>query len=169
MKYSLIAAVSANNAIGLNNELLFKNKEDMKFFRNTTINNIVIMGRKTFESIGKPLDRRFNIVVTSDTIKEHSYENLMFVNSIEEAFEFASYVKDMEGLKYHGVYVIGGGSLYEQTIKDASGIVLSKFKEETPEADTFFPKIDEDVFIGCDLISDNEEFSIVYYFNPLKI
>ena len=103
---SLIAAVGKNNELGLDNHLIFNIPGDLKFFRNTTIGKTVIMGRKTYESIGKPLPKRINIVV-SNSLKET--DGITIINSFEEVLE--KYLNSEEE-----VFIIGGESLYNYFI-----------------------------------------------------
>ena len=108
METIIIVAVSENDAIGKDNKLLFHLKEDMQNFKRLTTSNVVIMGRKTYESIGKPLKDRINIVISRSDNKDE--ENLIWVHSLEEAMKKAKeYEKD--------IYIIGGGSIYKEALK----------------------------------------------------
>lgn len=148
---NIIVAISANYGIGLNNKLLFSSKEDMKFFKEKTINNIVIMGRKTFESIGgKPLPKRFNIVIT----KQFS-EYELYCNSVEEAITLS---KKLHPEKE--IFIIGGGQIYNYCLENnlVDKIYCNKFFEEK-ESDTFFPKLNKDIWNKTvDKISNDKQF-----------
>ncbi len=133
-KISLIAALSENRAIGKNNKLIFRIPEDLKRFKEATSNHPVIMGRKTFESIGRPLPNRTNIIVTRD--KNYKAEDCIIVHSLEEAFGVAKTNETKE------IFVIGGGQIYEQAIKFANKLYLT-LVEGSYEADTFFPDYSE--------------------------
>lgn len=135
METIIIVAVSENDAIGKDNKLLFHLKEDMQNFKRLTTNNIVVMGRKTYESIGKPLKDRINIVISRSDNKDE--ENLIWVHSLEEAIKKAKeYEKD--------IYIIGGGSIYKEALKKdiVDKIYLTRINKRVNDADTFFPRLD---------------------------
>lgn len=150
METIIIVAVSENDAIGKDNKLLFHLKEDMQNFKRLTTNNVVIMGRKTYESIGKPLKDRINIVISRSDNKDE--ENLIWVHSLEEAIKKAKeYEKD--------IYIIGGGSIYKEALeKDiVDKIYLTRIKKRVNDADTFFPRLDYyDKWIVYNVESYNE-------------
>lgn len=137
MKIKIIVAVTENNAIGRNGELLFHFKEDLKNFKKLTTNNIVLMGRKTFESIGKPLPNRINIVLTKNA--HNIGTDIICKKSLEEALQYA---KDISNEK--DLYIIGGGQLYKEALqKDiVDEVILTRIKAKVEDADTFFPKLD---------------------------
>lgn len=131
MKISMIAAIaSGNKALGKNNELIYKISEDLQRFKKITSDHIVIMGRKTFESIGKALPNRINIVVTSNPA--FSGENVVVTHSLDEALRLAELKGESE------VFIIGGGQIYEEAIGKADKLYLT-IVEGSPDADTFFP------------------------------
>jgi len=131
MIISLIVAVSENNGIGKDNQLLWHLPKDLKFFKNTTWAMPVIMGRKTFESLaGKALPGRLNIVITRQ--KDWKADSVAVVDSLENAYELAAKAD------YKEAFVIGGGEIYAQAMKDADQIYLTRV-EAQPEADIFFP------------------------------
>jgi len=132
MKLGIIVAAAKNNAIGKDNKMLWHLPDDFKFFKKTTMGCPMIMGRKTFESIGKPLPGRLSVIVTRN--KDYAYEGCEVVNSLEEALEL---LKDKEK-----VFVIGGGEIYQQAMPLADELYITKV-EVAPEADTFFPEVDE--------------------------
>lgn len=135
METIIIVAVSENDAIGKDNKLLFHLKEDMRNFKRLTTSNVVIMGRKTYESIGKPLKDRINIIVSRSDNKDEG--KLIWVHSLEEAMKKAKeYEKD--------IYIIGGGSIYKEALeKDiVDKIYLTRIKKRVNDADTFFPRLD---------------------------
>ncbi len=126
----MIAAIGQNRELGLNNQLLWDIPKDMKFFRETTKWHPVIMWRKTFESIGRLLPKRTNIIITRNT--EYKVEWAIIVNSLEEAIKI--WEKENEE-----IFIIGWAQIYNLWIKIADKLYLTlvewKFK-----ADTFFPK-----------------------------
>ncbi len=135
MLISLIVAASTNNAIGKNNELLWKLPNDMKFFKQTTWAMPVVMGRKTFESLkGKPLNGRLNIVVTRN--RNYEAAGVEVVGSIEEAIAVAK-VND-----YKELFVIGGGEIYAAAMQQAQQLYLTRV-EVVIEGDTYFSAIED--------------------------
>jgi len=134
---SLIAAVSQDWAIGKDGDLLFSIKEDMKFFRQTTMDNVVIMGRKTLESFPgqKPLKNRVNIVLTRN--KNYSAEGAVVVTTLDELFaELEKYPK-----KEH--IVIGGGEIYSLLMPYCTKAYITKV-DAKKEADTYLENLDMD-------------------------
>ncbi len=127
---SLIAAAADNNAIGKNNQLLWSLPADLKHFRETTSGRTVIMGRKTFESIGRPLPNRRNIVVTRQA--DYSPEGVEVAHSLEEAIGLIGGQDE--------AFVIGGAELYRQALPLADRVYLTRVKGEF-EADAFFPEL----------------------------
>lgn len=149
---TLIAAVALNDMIGKDNDLLWKIKEDMRHFKQTTLGHIVIMGRKTFESLGKvPLPGRINLVVSASyaetpvdippIIKPDT--SLLVYKDINSALEAAELLVQTHANKE--IFIIGGGQIYEQTISIADRLVISRV-QETIEGDVMFPKIDPKMF-----------------------
>ena len=147
---SLIAAVGKNNELGLDNHLIFNMPGDLKFFRNTTLGKTVIMGRKTYESIGKPLPKRINIVV-SNSLKET--DGITIINSFEEVLE--KYLNSEEE-----VFIIGGESLYNYFINYAQNIYLTKVYANAV-ADKYFPSFDENNY-NQTLLGENKENNLEY-------
>lgn len=137
MKVSLIVAVAENNVIGKDNDLIWHLPNDMKFFKETTQNHHVIMGRKNFESIPerfRPLPNRTNVIITRQ--KNYKAEGCIIVNSIEEALEIAKSNEDNEP------FIIGGGQIYKLAL-DANlvdKIYLTKVHQKF-DGDTFFPNL----------------------------
>jgi len=132
MVISLVVAAAENNAIGKDNRLLWRLPNDMKFFKNTTWAMPVIMGRKTFESMGKPLSGRTNIVITRQ--QDWSAEGAIAVPSPEQALQAAADTDAKEA------FVIGGGEIYRQTLPMARRVYLTRV-HTTIEGDTFFPEL----------------------------
>lgn len=147
---SLIAAVGKNNELGLDNHLIFNIPGDLKFFRNTTLGKTVVMGRKTYESIGKPLPKRINIVV-SNSLKET--DGVTIINSFEEVLE--KYLNSEEE-----VFIIGGESLYNYFINYAQNIYLTKVYANAV-ADKYFPSFDESNYEQT-LLGENKENNLEY-------
>ena len=132
---SIVVAAAENNAIGKDNEMLWTLPNDMKFFKNITWGTAAIMGRKTFESLGKPLAGRINIIVTRQA--GWKVEDAIVVNSIEEAIQKAAEVN------YKAISIIGGAEIYKQSIALTDRIYITRVHHSFPHADAFFPVIDE--------------------------
>ena len=130
MTISLIVAASENNAIGKNNQLLWHLPNDLRYFKNTTWGMPVIMGRKTFESVNKPLPGRINIVITRQP--NWKANQVITAASLDEALQQAAATHCKE------VFVIGGGEIYQQALTLAQFVYLTRV-HAVVEADTFFP------------------------------
>lgn len=130
MNISLVVAAATNNAIGKDGKMPWHLPADMKHFKNITWGMPVVMGRKTFESLGKPLSGRKNIVITRQT--GWKANGAIGVQSIEDAFFVAQQADVNE------IMVIGGGEIYKTLFDKAKRIYLTRVEAE-PEADTFFP------------------------------
>ena len=163
---SLIVAVAQNNAIGRNNELLWHISEDLKYFKSTTTGHPVIMGRKTYESIGRPLPGRRNIVLTRGTleippVKNPQTTSMEVVNSLDEVYAIAQGEEEF--------FVMGGGMLYNETFGKADFLYLTRIYAIAEDADTFFPEVDEkewDVVRESQLLHDEEndiDFKFIVY------
>ena len=159
---NLIVAVDRNWGIGYKNKLLISIPEDMKFFRETTTGNVVVMGKNTLLSFpnGKPLKNRENIVITHD--KSFKAEGATVVNSIEEALE------KIKKYNTEDVYVIGGGSIYEQMLPyvDTAYVTYIDFAYQS---DTRIPNLDESK--EWRLSEESEEqtyFDVEYYFRKYE-
>jgi len=129
---SLIAAIGRNNELGKDNTLLWHLPADMKHFKDTTALHAVIMGRKTFESIGKPLPNRKNIVITRDV--NYKQVGVEIVHSLAEAL-------DLFPDQNEEIFIIGGAELYKQTMPIADKLYITYINAEDDEADSFFPEI----------------------------
>lgn len=129
-KISIIAAIGKNRELGLNNELLWSIPNDLKHFQKLTTGHAIIMGQKTYESIGKPLPNRLNVVLSKD--KDLEIADVAVCNSIDEAIDIAHDYSDE-------IFIIGGGSIYAQFIGKADKLYLTLVDAEF-EADVFFPE-----------------------------
>ena len=120
-----------DNGIGADNQLLWHLPKDLKYFKETTTDHPIIMGRKTYESIGKPLPNRTNIVVSKR--KDWFEEGILIVGSVKEALKFAKKMNE-------NIFIIGGGNIYEQTIDLADKLQVTLVKTQS-KAEVFFTKI----------------------------
>src|SRR5690606_5122657 len=128
---SIIVAVSANNAIGKNNQLLWHLPADLKHFKNITSGHTIIMGRKTYESIGKPLPHRRNIVITRQP--QLQLAGVEIVHSLDEALALCQNEAE--------VFVIGGAEIYRQALPLCQRIYLTRVHKHF-DGDAFFPELD---------------------------
>ena len=127
---SIIVAVAENNVIGKDNKLIWHLPKDLKHFKETTTGHFIIMGRKTFESNGRPLPNRTNVIITKD--KNYQVEGCIIVHSLKEALHLAKGETE--------IFIIGGGEIYKQAMPIAEKIYLTKVNQFF-EGDTFFPEI----------------------------
>jgi dihydrofolate reductase len=131
MTISIIVAVAENQVIGYNNQLLWRLKEDLQRFKGLTMGHHIIMGRKTYESVGRPLPGRTNVIITRN--KDFKADGCLMVGSLDEAIKVAN--SDSE------VFIIGGGEIYNQSLPIADKIYLTRVHASFP-GDTFFPELD---------------------------
>jgi dihydrofolate reductase len=134
MTITLLVAAAENNAIGKNNQLLWSLPNDMKFFKNTTWGMAVVMGRKTYESVDKPLPGRFNIVITRQP--DWKAAGVIVAADLNDALKKAAETN------CNDIFVIGGGEIYKQAMEIADKILITRVHANF-DADTFFPEIDE--------------------------
>ena len=137
MKLSIIACVGKNLELGKNNDLIFHIKEDMKYFKEVTLNHIVVMGRKTFESLPTLLKDRKNVVITRSN-------NIDLPDEVERYYsieEFMEHYKDYN----EEIFVIGGASIYRQFLDYCDKIYLTEVDKET-DADVYFPEFDKNLY-----------------------
>jgi dihydrofolate reductase len=164
VKTALICAVARNRVIGRDNQLLWRLKSDLRHFRDLTTGKPVIMGRKTHESIGRPLPNRDNIVVTRD--RTFSAQGIEVANGLDYAFRLAKSHAERRGVGE--IMVAGGGDIYAQTIAAADALYLTEVDLE-PEGDAWFPEIDRAVWKEASRQAhpkgpdDEAAFSFVHY------
>ena len=156
MRIAMIAAMTNNRVIGKDNKMPWHLPEDLKHFKAMTLGKPVVMGRKTFESIGRPLPGRHNIVITRQA--DYQPDGVSCVNSFEAAKEL---VKDCDEL-----VVIGGGQLYKEILPVADTLYLT-FIELTVDGDTFFPEWDDGSWKLTEKVVEINESQLQYSFNTL--
>lgn len=145
MIISLVVAAAENNAIGKDNQLLWHLPNDLKFFKNLTWGMVVIMGRKTFEAVNKPLPGRINIVITRQS--GWAAEGTITATDLKDALEKATTTNCKE------IFVIGGGEIYKQSMPIANKIYITRVHTAL-DGDTFFPETDEAAW----KLTSNEDF-----------
>lgn len=130
---NIIVAMDKNRVIGTNNDLPWKLSEDLKYFKNVTSNSIVVMGRKTYDSIGKPLPNRTNIVLTKDTsLKIYGVEIChSVIDIVKRSYEYIN----------EDIYIIGGSEIYKAFLPYTNKLYITMINEEV-EGDTFFPEFE---------------------------
>lgn len=160
MKISLIVAMAQNRVIGKDNKMPWHLSADLKRFRAITMNRPILMGRKTFESIGKPLDGRENLILS----KQENYQpqGCHVFQSLESALESAKTFGDE-------LFIIGGATLYEMTLPLAQRLYLTQIQTEF-DGDTFFPEWDLNDWneIACEQIDNDEKVDFSYRFLTLE-
>jgi dihydrofolate reductase len=186
MEKCIIVAIADNNAIGKDNALLWHISEDLKFFKRTTTGCPVIMGRKTFESIGRPLPKRTNIVISRGFTAP---EGVIVVPSLSEAYnaiiqDLSCHSESVSSCHSEPVtschselveespsrcFIIGGGQIYAQAITDADRLIVTHVHTIIEDADTFFPEIDPSIWQveeRSEMLHDDEsgfDFEFVTY------
>jgi len=138
MLISIVVAVSENGVIGKDNQLLWRLPDDLKRFKKLTLGHPIIMGRKTFDSIGKPLPGRTSIVITRN--RNFSMEDVIVVHNIEEAIEEAAKLETEE------TFIIGGGELYSSTLAIADRLYVTEVNTII-SGDTYFNITNPDQWI----------------------
>jgi dihydrofolate reductase len=159
MKISLIVAMASNRAIGLNNQMPWHLSADLKKFKKITMGAPILMGRKTYESIGRPLPGRTNIIISRNP--SYSQPDCLVFNDIEKALESC---RDAEE-----IFVIGGSDLYKSMLPVADTLYLTQIHQEFP-GDTFFPEIDAEQWIEVERedIQDDPDVDFSYSFLKLE-
>lgn len=156
---SIIVAIAKNGVIGDKNTLLWHLREDMIHFRTITSGHPVVMGRKTYDSIGRPLPKRTNVVITRDT--ELQIEGCTMAHSLTEAVEMFDSSEE--------VFIIGGAQIYSQAMPIADRVYLTIIDKEY-EGDSSFPEIDYNSWrqISCEKFERGEEFEYPFSFITLE-
>ncbi len=146
--YQAIAAMSENRVIGRGNQIPWHLPEDFKWFKQMTTGQVVVMGRKTFESIGRPLPNRTTIILSRSNFQ---VEGVQTVGSLDQ-------IPASEDRK---IFICGGAQIYEQTLSECSDLYLTVVKR-TVDGDAFFPPF-EAAFELADIVRDTDEFKILHY------
>jgi dihydrofolate reductase len=133
-RISIIAAVGKNRELGKNNELIWRISPDLKRVKELTTGHPIIMGRKTFDSIGRPLPNRTNIVISRAQV---CIEGCLVFDTLEKGIEAAKAIDTKE------IFIFGGASIYEEALPFTDRLYLTVIDAEDPEADTYFPDYSE--------------------------
>jgi len=145
IKIAMIAAVGSNGVIGAGNAMPWRLPSDFAHFKRTTMGKPLIMGRKTFESIGKALPGRINIVVTRQ--KGYQPDGVLVIDSLDAAIDHARTIAETEGVDE--VFIGGGGELYREAMPMADRLYITEV-DLAPQGDTVFPSIDHSVWVVVD-------------------
>ncbi len=159
MIVSIVVAIAQNNAIGKNNQLLWHLPADLKHFKQITSGHTIIMGRKTYDSIGRPLPNRRNIVITRNT--DLAIEGAEVVTNLDDALALCDQEDE--------VFIVGGAQIYEHALAKTNRIHLTTV-HETYDADTFFPEIDKKDWkvINSEDHGPDEKNAVAYTFSTLE-
>lgn len=159
MTISLIVARAKDNAIGKDNDLLWKIKDDLRLFKRTTAGHVVIHGRKSFESIGFPLPNRSNIIITRN--KDYKEESAFVTNSLEEAIALGQKLEMNDE-----IFILGGAEIYRQSLDLVDRMYLSEVKAEFPDADAYFPELNLKDWnqVKCDTYEQSEANEFAFDF-----
>ena len=152
---NIIAAIGKNNELGLNNDLIWHLPNDLKYFKETTLNQTIVMGYNTFVSLGRVLPNRKHIVLSYQKIKLP--DCVIQFNNIDDLL---NYIKDKD------VFIIGGASLYNLFIDKADRLYLTEI-DDSHEADVYFPQFDKNLF-DKEIIGSNNDNGISYQFTLYK-
>ena len=150
----IIAAIGPNNELGKNNDLIWKIPEDMKFFRQSTINKTVVMGINTFRSLPKMLPNRKHIVLTHQTLKEN--DDLIVFDNLEELLEYLETIET-------DIMIIGGAKIYEEFLPHADIMLLTEIEKQNNDilADRYFPEFDREEW-NSELLGEYSDENIKY-------
>ena len=161
MLISIIAAMGRNHAIGYKNTLPWRLPTDLQRFKQLTLGHHILMGRKTFESIGRPLPGRTSIIITRQ--KDFQVKGCLITHSLDAAIELAKSRGEQEA------FIIGGGEIYAQALSKADQMYLTMVEAE-PEADAFFPEFDENLWENSaeEIVAADEKNQYTMKFITLK-
>ena len=149
--FQAIAAMSLNRVIGNKNNIPWHLPEDFKWFKKTTMGHVLLMGRKTFNSIGRPLPGRDTVVLTRNTESIIGIPSFSSIEAFEQADEFQK----------RKIFICGGAEIYSQTLEKCSDLFLTLVKQKI-DGDTFFPNY-ESLFDTGTILHKTEEFDIIHY------
>ncbi len=156
----IIAALSPNGVIGNKNKIPWKSKEELQHFKKSTLGYPVIFGRKTFENLKSPLEKRLNIIISNSNKKFSNNPNVLQFKSLYLAYKY------LRLNHYKKVFIAGGSIIYRNAIKHAEEMIISRMKNEF-EGDKFFPKINKRIWNVVDK-NDYNEFIVFHYIRRKK-
>ena len=160
MKKIIISAVAKNGVIGKSNgEMPWHSREEFQHFKNTTLGFPIIMGRVTYNTLGKPLKGRLNIIITGNQNLKYASEDIKIFYSLESAYLFC------ESKNYDRIFIIGGAKIYEQAMEKADEMIISIMDFEA-KGDVFFPKIDDKIW-EIKTREKREGFEVLFYMRKI--
>lgn len=161
MILSHVVAVSENDGIGVKNGLPWDIPEDLKFFKTKTLNSVIIMGRKTYESIGRPLPKRTTIVISNSAKSDEYPDGVLVAPSIPSAIELALPIAKEKNLEE--IFIVGGGQIYHQSMDLVDRVYLTRV-HLTVDADAYYPKISDKFFkIKNQRFSEDDKYKYTFY------
>lgn len=162
MKKIIIAAVAGNGVIGRSSgEMPWHSKTEFQHFKSTTVGSPVIMGRKSFESLGSPLKNRLNIVLTKNNKElKFRFPDIIVFDKLNEVYSYC------ENQHFEKIFLIGGGSLFPVFMKDADEMIIS-IMDFNADGDIYFPEIDDNIW-KINSRDKREGFEILYYVRQVK-
>jgi len=153
---SIIVAIAQNGVIGkANGEMSWHVKEEFQYFKNTTLGFPIIMGRKTFETLGKPLKGRLNIIVSKNKSYKTNYDDVLIKSSLDDAIDYCRILNPEK------IFIIGGGEIYSQAVSFVDEMIITFMKFDA-EGEVRFPKINNDDWERIK-IKDENLFEIFRY------
>jgi len=156
LKKIIISAVAKNGVIGRSNgQMPWHVKEEFQHFKNTTLGFPIIMGRKSFDTLGKPLKGRLNVVITNNPDFKVPFEEVKIFHSLQEAVDY------FESSGQDKIFIIGGGEIYKQAISFADEMIISILDFEA-KGDVFFPQFDKSNW-NIAKKAKREQFEVIYY------
>jgi dihydrofolate reductase len=156
LKKIIISAVAKNGVIGRSNgEMPWHVKEEFQHFKNTTLGFPILMGRKSFDTLGKPLKGRLNVVITNNPDYKVPFEEVKIFHSLQKAVDY------FNSLNQDKIFIIGGGQIYKQAINFADEMIISIMDFEA-EGDVFFPEFDNSDW-NIMKKDKREQFEVIYY------
>lgn len=159
-RITLVAAVAQNRALGKNNQLLWHLPNDLQFFKRTTLNHPIIMGRKTYDSIGRALPKRLNIVISRQA--DLTIAGCTVVTTLDKAIQLASEAAHQPEHAKPEIFIIGGAQIYAAALPLANRLVLTEVKRDF-DADVFFPEWDQTQWQEVMRESNHDEASGLHY------
>ena len=162
MKIVIISAVARNGVIGRSNgDMPWHVKEEFQHFKNTTLGFPIIMGRKSFDTLGKPLKGRLNVIITNNSGYKVPFEEVKIFHGLKKAIDY------FESLGQDKIFIIGGGEIYRQTINFADEMIISIMDFEA-EGDVFFPEFNH---TDWNIVKKDkrEQFEIIYYARKVEV
>jgi len=165
IELSLIVAMAKNRAIGRDNALPWHLPDDLKYFKSVTMGKPIVMGRKTFDSIGRPLPGRLNIVITRNS--EWQHPGVAVASSLQEALMMAASDEGSGSHSPREVMVIGGEQIYRTAIDRADRLYITRVQTEV-DGDAFFPEYDESQWFEVARQEPETQGDVPYFFQVLE-